>query len=291
MAVAAVGAVTLDYAESGVRGGPTVLLIMGLGGQRIMWSQALLDALAGAGCHVVTFDNRDVGRSTILDTAPGDPRLVEEAFRGAPIAAPYRLSDMADDAVGLLDHLGVARAHVVGASMGGMIAQHLAFEHPARVASLTAISSAAGEWAPGRPVPDELTGSGVAPPTEREAFVDWFVEGTRALSAPDSFDIAAVRHLADLVHARGVHPGGVVRQLLAVLADGDRTERLRRVAVPTLVIHGADDPLIDVRAGRALAAAITGAELLVIDGMAHDMPAHAVRRIACAVATHVSAAP
>jgi pimeloyl-ACP methyl ester carboxylesterase len=289
LATAVVNGITLDYEERGDRRCPTVLLVMGLGGQRILWPDELVDGLVTRGCHVVAFDNRDVGRSTALDGAPGDPEMVAATFAGAPVEAPYRLEDMALDAVGLLDHLGVERAHVVGASMGGMIAQHLAFGHAARVASLTCLNSAAGPWADPQSTAVRVAAPELAP-GEREAFVAWFVDGLRALSSPRWFDEAAVRDLARWSYARGVHPEGAIRQLVAILADGDRSDRLRAVTAPTLVIHGAQDPLIHPSAGEAIAQAVDGAELLTVEDMAHDLPLPLVPRIIDALAAHVGAA-
>ncbi len=282
--------ITLDYVTAGEPAGPTVLLIMGMNGQRILWPTELAEALVEAGCHVVAYDNRDVGRSTVLDDEHVDLETVTAAMNGHPFAAPYGLADMAVDAVGLLDHLGIERAHVVGVSMGGMIAQHLAIDHPERVASLTSINSTTG-MAPSSaprepmvPIPDPT------PPTGEAEFVEWFTSGLAELSSAHHFDEADTRELARAVHDRGVHPAGGLRHLLAILADGDRTERLAGVRVPTLVIHGADDPLVDVEAGRATAAAIPGARLLILEEMAHDLPLALVPQVAGAVLDHITAA-
>lgn len=279
--------VTLDYAEAGDRRGPTVLLMMGMSGQRILWPRELVDALVAGGCHVVAHDNRDVGHSTVLDEAHVDLDTVAAAMNGWPFRAAYGLSDMALDAVGLLDHLEVERAHVVGVSMGGMIAQHLAFDHPGRVASLTSINSTPGMSPPPRPLDPTVEVPDPRPPTELGDFVDWFSDGLRELSSRRYFDGAETRELARAVHERGVHPGGNLRHLLAILADGDRSRRLARIVAPTLVVHGAEDPLVPVAAGRATAAAIPGARLLVLDDMAHDLPLPLLPRIADALLEHV----
>ena len=281
--------VTLDYAEAGERSGPTVLLIMGMSGQRILWPRELVDALVAGGCHVVAHDNRDVGRSTVLEDAPVDLATVTAAMNGHPFEPPYGLTDMARDAVGLLDHLEVERAHVVGVSMGGMIAQHLAVDHADRVASLTSINSTPGMAPPPTPQVPMIEVPDPTPPADEAGFVDWFVEGLRELSSPRWFDEAETRELARAVHERGVHPAGNLRHLLAILADGDRTERLARVRVPTLVVHGAQDPLVTVAEGRATAAGIPGARLLVLDDMAHDLPLALVPRIAAELLAHVRA--
>lgn len=271
---------TLDYAEAGDPAGPTVLLIMGVSGQRILWPRELVDALVTGGYHVVAHDNRDVGRSTVLDDLPVDLAMVTAAMNGHPFTAPYGLSDLALDAVGLLDHLEVERAHVVGVSMGGMIAQHLAVDHPGRVASLTSINSTPGMTPPAEPLAESVEVPDPTPPTDRAAFMDWFVTGLRELSSPQYFDEAETRELARAVHERGVHPQGNLRHLLAILADGDRTDRLARVTAPTLVVHGADDPLVDVAEGRATARAIPGARLLVLEDMGHELPLPLVPQLA-----------
>lgn len=274
MPVAAVNGVQLDYMTHGDPRDAAVLLIMGLGGQRILWPDALCGDLAARGRYVIAFDNRDVGGSTILHAAPGDPALLDALFAGADVRPPYRLADLADDAVGLLDHLGVDAAHLVGVSMGGMIAQHLGAECPERVRSLTLIASSAGDWEPeAGAVPAAMpAGSELVPPVEREAFIAWFVEGARELGSSRWFDADAVADLAAWAHARGAPPDGVVRQLLAVLTDHARCERLAAITAPTLVLHGAEDPLIAPESGRRLAAAISGAELRIVEAMGHDLP-------------------
>ena len=281
---------TLDYAESGDPRDPTVLLIMGLSGQRILWPREFVNALVEGGCHVVAHDNRDVGRSTILDDAPVDLATLTAAMNGHPFDAPYQLSDMAKDAVGLLDHLEVDQAHVVGVSMGGMIAQHLAFAHADRARSLTSINSTPGMAPPAQPLTPRVEIPDPTPPTDPDEFTDWFTDGLRELSSRRYFDEAETRELARAVHDRGVHPDGNLRHLLAILADGDRTQRLARITAPTLVLHGAEDPLVPPASGEATAAAVPGARLRLFDDMAHDLPLALVEDIAAELLAHITAA-
>jgi len=265
----------IEYQTFGDPADPTLLLVMGLGGQMILWHEEFCEALAARGHHVVRFDNRDVGLSTKLDHAglPDVMGALSAVAQGRPIDAPYRLRDMADDAAGLLDALDLESAHVVGASMGGMIAQTLAIEHPDRVLTLTSIMSTTGE--PGLPqARPEAMGALLTPaPTERAAAIEHGLRLWRTIGSPGfPFDEREVRERAALAFDRGQSPAGVARQLVAILASGSRRAALASVRAPTLVIHGAADPLIPVEAGRATAAAVPGAELLVIDGMGHDLP-------------------
>jgi pimeloyl-ACP methyl ester carboxylesterase len=282
--------VTLDYVEHGDARHPTVLLVMGMTGQRILWPEELVEGLVAAGLHVVAYDHRDVGRSTVLHDAPGDVTALRAAMSGHPFDPPYRLSDLAEDAVGLLDHLGVDRAHVVGVSMGGMIGQHLAFAHPERVISLVSVNSSPGIAPPDEPLETPVEVVDPTPPAGAEAFVDWFVDGLRELSSPRWFDEPRTRELARAVQERGVHPAASIRHLLAMLADGDRTSRLARITAPTLVIHGADDPLVRLEEGRATAEAIPGARLVIVEDMAHELPLPLVPRLLRDIVEHVRGA-
>lgn len=282
--------VTLDVVAVGEEHGPAVLLLMGLSGQRILWPRALVEGLVARGYRVVAFDHRDVGRSTVLDDAPVTLDELRAAMTGHAFAAPYGLGDLARDALGVLDHLGVAAAHVVGVSMGGMIAQRLAIDHASRVLSLTSINSSPGMSPPPVPDPAPAEVPDPRPPTDPTAFRRWFVDGLRVLSSARYFDEAETFELAQAVLERGVHPQGNLRHLLAILADGDRGAALAEVAVPTLVVHGADDPLIDVANGRATAAAVPGARLVVLEDMGHDLPVPLVPRITAAIGDHVAAA-
>ena len=290
MPIINVDGITLDYDRRGDADGPTLLMIMGLGAQRIAWPEELLDDLAGRGFDVVSFDNRDVGGSTWLDgpEIPGS-QLGEAFVGGAADDPPYTLADLATDAVGLLDALGIDQAHVVGASMGGMVAQHLAISHADRVASLTSIMSTTGDREVGQPSDAALEVLMTRPPMDREGFVEATVDSSRVISSPTLFDEDRARARAERIFERGVNPPGTGRQLYAILADGDRTQRLGEVDVPTLVIHGAQDPLIDVSGGKATADAIADAKLLVLDEMGHDLPLPLLGEIGDAIADHVTA--
>lgn len=287
MPTADVDGITLDYEVIGEPGAPVVVLIAGLGSQRIRWPGALLDGLVERRLRVVTFDNRDVGRSTILDQHSVTGSLVAAAVRGEEVPAPYTLADMAGDTVGLLDYLGVDRAHLVGMSMGGMIAQRVALAYPDRVASLVSVMSRPGSRENGQGTPEATAVLFRAPPGERGSFIDDYVRRARIIGTRSMLDEGGVRELAGRVFDRGVHPEGTGRQILAIHADGDRTDQLADVTAPTLVIHGSADPLIDVSGGKATAAAIPDAQFVVIDEMAHDLPAPLVPRIVDLVANHV----
>jgi pimeloyl-ACP methyl ester carboxylesterase len=265
------GDVELAYETFGSPEGAPLLLVMGLATQMIGWPDDLCRMLAERGLYVVRFDNRDIGLSTHLDSA-GAPDVLA-VMGGDHSRVAYRLADMAEDTAGLLDALGLDSAHVVGASMGGMIAQSLAIRHPERVRSLTSIMSTTGDPAVGAPAEAAL-GVLLAPPaTDRDSAVQRAVDTYRVIGSPGfEFDEHGLRERAGLSFDRAYDPAGVARQLAAILASPDRTADLARVAVPTLVVHGAQDALVDVSGGRATAAAIPGAELFVVDGMGHDLP-------------------
>ncbi|MFC4586239.1 alpha/beta fold hydrolase [Sphaerisporangium corydalis] len=262
--------IEIVYDSFGSPDGRPLLLIMGLGSQMIHWDEEFCELLAAQGHHVVRFDNRDVGLSTHLHAA-GVPDL-GAALGGGAITPPYLLADMADDAAGLMDALGWDSAHVLGASMGGMIAQSFAIGHPGRTRSLTSIMST-----PGREVgpPTEaamgalLTGS--AP--DRDAVVRRSVEVWKVIGSPGyPLDEERIARVAGLSFDRAYDPAGFGRQLAAILASGDRTAALGGLSVPTLVIHGEADPLVQLAGGVATADAIPGAKLLTFPGMAHDLP-------------------
>ncbi len=266
-----VGEIDLAYETFGSPRDTPLLLVMGLATQMIGWPDEFCRMLAERGLYVIRFDNRDVGLSTHLDDA-GAPDVLA-VMGGDHSRVAYRLADMAEDTAGLLDALGLDSAHVAGASMGGMIAQTLAIRHPERVRSLTSIMSTTGDPAVGAPAEAAL-GVLLAPPaTDRESAVQRAVDTYRVIGSPGfEFDEHGLRERAGLSFDRAYNPAGVARQLAAILAGPDRTADLARVAVPTLVVHGEQDALIDVSGGRATAAAIPGAELLVVDGMGHDLP-------------------
>jgi pimeloyl-ACP methyl ester carboxylesterase len=285
--------IELEYERFGRAGDPALLLVMGLGAQMILWHDEFCAALAERGFEVVRYDNRDVGRSTWLEEAgmPDVMGALAAAAARRPIDAPYRLSDMAADAAGLLDALELEAAHVVGASMGGMIAQTLALEHPARVRTLTSIMSTTGhpDLPPARPEAMALLMTPVPP--EREAQIARSVQASRVIGSPGyPSDEAELRALAERAFERGVNPPGFARQLVAILASGSRRDALRAVRTPTLVIHGADDPLVPVEAGRDTAASVPGAELLEIPGMGHDLPRALWPVVVDAIAKHAEQA-
>ncbi len=282
--------IELEFDTHGPSGGSPVLLLMGLSGSRLLWPTALIDGLVDHGHRVIAFDHRDVGGSTVLHDEPVTLDDVREAFAGWPVTPPYRLEDLARDAEGLLDHLAVPRAHLIGTSMGGMVGQHLAFTIPDRVLSLTSINSTTGMRVPERPLAEPAQIPDPRPPTGWEEFRVWFVDGLRELSSRRWFDEEETAELARAVWEQGVQPEGNLRHLLAILADGDRTARLAGVRAPTLVIHGADDPLIDVGEGRATAAAVAGSRLVVLEDMAHDLPAALVPRLLEEIAQHLARA-
>jgi len=267
--------IELEYEVFGAVGARPLVLIMGLGAQMILWDDEFCAALAARGHRVVRFDNRDVGLSTKID---GWRTVDVVAAMGAwalgrPVAAPYTLSDMAADIVGLLDALGFAGAHVVGASLGGMIAQTLAIEHPQRVLSLTSIMSTTGNPRLPRARPEAAAALLQPPPRDREGAMARAVKVFRTIGSPGfPLDEARVRERAGRSFDRCSHPAGVARQMLAVLASGSRVDALRRVIVPTLVIHGTDDPLVPLAAGVETAHLVPGAELVLIEGMGHDLP-------------------
>jgi pimeloyl-ACP methyl ester carboxylesterase len=277
---AAVNDVELEYDQHGDPNGEPVLLVMGLGSQLVHWSDDVIEGLVDRGFHVTRFDNRDVGASTWVDTPELDiMTTLMGALAGEPVDAPYLLTDLAADAVGLLDHVGIASAHVVGASMGGMIAQTLAIEHPDRVRTLTSIMSTTGEREVGAPHA-HVAGELIRPPVhDRDEAIEAAVRTRRLISSPDHFDEHARRRMEAVAHDRGRNPVGTARQLIGILASGSRAEALSRLDVPTLVVHGDADPLVDVSGGRRTAELIPGARYVEVEGMGHDLPAVFVPRI------------
>ncbi|MGY1745420.1 alpha/beta fold hydrolase [Blastococcus sp. SYSU D00695] len=264
------GTVEIAYETFGSPEDTPLLLVMGLATQMVGWPDEFCRALADRGLYVVRFDNRDIGLSTHLDDA-GAPDVM--ALLTGAGSAPYTLADMADDTAGLLDALGLDSAHVVGASMGGMIAQSLAIRHPQRVRSLTSIMSTTGDRGVGAPA-EAAMGVLLAPAARtREGALQRAVDTYRVIGSPGfEFDEAALRERAGLSFDRAHDPAGVARQLAAILTTDDRTGHLGEITVPSLVVHGAQDALVDVSGGRATAAAIPGAELWVVEGMGHDLP-------------------
>ncbi|MEA2427917.1 MAG: hypothetical protein QOF37_1545 [Thermoleophilaceae bacterium] len=277
------GGITLAYEELGDRDGMPLLLVAGLGSQMIFWHDPLCDMLGERGLRVIRFDNRDSGLSTHLEGVPD----LQAMMGGDRSSAVYDLKDMAADAAALLDALGIESAHVVGVSMGGMIAQTLAAEHPERVRSLTSMSSTTGAREVSQPTPQAQAALMMPRPDTAEQAEANAVKWAHAVGSPGLFDEDRVRALSRAAYERAHDPTSFARQLAAIWAAGNRTESLHAIRAPTLVIHGALDPLIPPEAGRATAAAIDGAELLMIDGMAHDMPPPLWHELAAAIAGHV----
>ncbi len=261
--------ITIEYEQRG--SGVPLLLVMGLGGQLVDWPDGLVDLLAQH-FRVIRFDNRDSGLSTELTGRPPTTgQLAKAVLFRRPLDTEYVLSDMAQDAVALLDHLGIDAAHVVGISMGGMIAQTIAIEHPARVRSLTSIMSTTGNRRVGQPKWRIIAGSLRRPVPTRATAIDQAIEVFRPLCGP-TFDEAQFRVMAQRSIDRSYRPAGTARQTAAIIASPDRTEALHDVRVPTLVIHGLIDPLVRPSGGIATAKAIRGSRLVMFNDMAHDLP-------------------
>jgi pimeloyl-ACP methyl ester carboxylesterase len=265
-----VGELELVYERIGDPADPTVLLVMGLGMQLIHWDLEFCEGLAEHGFHVIRFDNRDAGLSTKIDAPVPN---VLKAMAGLPIKTPYLLEDMANDSFGLLDHLEIERAHVTGVSMGGMVAQTMAITRPERVLSLGSMLSTTGDRRVGTPKLRVWSVLMRKAPHGREAYIEYFVRVFRMIGSPRyPVDEARMRERAAETYDRCHYPAGTARQLAAIMASGSRTAGLRKLDVPTVVVHGRDDPLVPFRAGAATANAVPGAELLAIPGMGHDLP-------------------
>jgi pimeloyl-ACP methyl ester carboxylesterase len=276
--------VRIEVDDQGPADGPVVLLIMGLGMQLIAWPQTMVQMLVRQGFRVVRFDNRDIGLSQGFDAA-GVPNMALAGLRHAmhlPVHSPYSLADMARDALGVLDALDIEQAHVCGASMGGMIAQHLAAMAPERVASLTLMMTTSGSRRLPQPswrVRRALMSRPMKPGAD--AAVDWIIQVLHLIGSPAyPSDPQALRARALESVQRAWHPSGSARQLLAVVADGDRSALLLHIQAPTLVIHGVDDPLVPVACGEDLAQRIADARADFIPGMGHDLPEELLPRFA-----------
>ncbi|HEX7245246.1 MAG TPA: alpha/beta hydrolase [Solirubrobacterales bacterium] len=262
----------IAYQEVGDPSAEPLLLVMGLATQMLGWDEELCGMLAERGFRVVRFDNRDVGHSTMLDSAGVPSR--RDLFLGRRASAAYLLSDMAADAIGLMDHLGIESAHVTGASMGGMIGQTLAIEHPERIRSLVSIMSTTGSRRVGTPTLRAFGLMMAKAPRTREEYVERAVRmfGTVIASPAYPTDLERLREVAGRMYDRSHNPRGVLRQMHAITASGDRTAALRKLHLPAAVIHGTRDPLVRPSGGRATARAIPGARLRMIEGMGHDLP-------------------
>lgn len=285
----------LAWEERGPRAGEPVLLIMGLGTQLLGWPEPFCDALAAAGYRVIRFDNRDIGLSDKW-TRRGNQTDVRMAFLrssfGLPVQAPYTLADMAADTAGLIDALDLAPAHLVGASMGGMIAQMVAADYPDRVRSLTSVMSSSGARSLPRGRLRVLMRMGSRPASnDRAAIIEHLTTTMRMIGSPGMQN--SREQWAELIGRgldRSYHPAGTARQLLAILASGSRESLLRRIRVPSLVIHGDADPLVPLAHGRHTAACIPDARLWVVPGMGHDLPPPLHEELATGIADHAAGA-
>jgi pimeloyl-ACP methyl ester carboxylesterase len=293
VARAACNGIEIEYEVVGNPADPPLLLIMGLGGQLLAWDDDFVLGLARRGHFVIRYDNRDVGLSTKLDAAPALPVAVLLAKRaaGEAIEGAYALGDMADDAAALLDHLGIDSAHVVGASMGGMIAQALALRHPRRVRTLVSIMSSTGnpEVPPAKPA--ALARLMTPAPAERNAYIEHMLASQSVMSGSGfPHDPEATRRLAGRLFDRAFYPAGVARQIAAILSSGSRKDALAAVRAPTLVIHGLEDPLVPVEGGLDTHDAIAGSELLLINGLGHNLPRGVWPTVLDAIQKHVALA-
>ena len=288
-ALAKANGIELCYDTFGDAKAPPILLIMGLAVQMIGWDEDFCGQLASRGYWVIRFDNRDIGLSTKFPQhgTPDIMALLGQALTGKPVSAPYTLRDMAADAVGLLDALNIGKAHVVGVSMGGGIVQELAIHHAPRLRTLTSIMSSTGD--PGLPqaTPEALGVLLAPPPKNREEYFQSYVRTWSVLRGPGfPLDEAKDLERAARAYERGLNPTGVARQLAAILASGNRTEALKSVHVPALVLHGDADPLVRIEGGQATAKAIPGAKFLTIKGMGHALPISMWPQIIDAIAGH-----
>lgn len=291
---AAVNGIDITYEDKGPKDAPAILMVMGLGGQLTLWPDEFVAALNDRGFRTIRYDNRDVGLSTRFDAA-GVPNLkwmFVKAAIGLPVRPAYTLADMAADGIGLLDHLGIGRAHVVGVSMGGMIAQHIAARHPDRLLSLTSIMSTTGNRRLPRARKEAMQALANRPMSgDREALIAYSVNAARVIGSPGyPPDEERLQRRVRTDFERGWYPPGFARQMAAIVADGDRRPMLRTIKAPTLVIHGEDDPLVPLAGGRDTANNIAGARLMTVPGMGHDLPLPLVDTLADAIAGHIGEA-
>ncbi len=286
--------IEIEYETFGNRKDPALLLIMGLGAQLTLWPESLCEGLAGQGLFVVRYDNRDVGLSTDFDQW-GLPNLMDAMARlmkGQKVDAPYLLSDMAADAIGLLDALGIDRAHMVGGSMGGMIAQVVAATHPTRTRSLVSIMSTSGRYGLPMGKPEAVAMLSAQPEgTAREQLIAHGMKLRTVISGPGyPTDPATMRALVERNIDRRYYPPGAARQYLAIMASGPRVDLLKTVRVPTLVLHGEDDPLLPVECGRDVAALVPGAKIETFPGWGHDVPEQMVPTLVSSISGFCKAA-
>ena len=283
-----VNQIEIEYETIGDPISKPLLLIAGLGSQLLAWSDEMCESLANLGFFVIRFDNRDIGLSTKFESA-GIPDIMEISAaytRGEIPKIPYTLEDMADDAIGLLDALKIKKAHICGASMGGMIAQIIAYRHPSRVLSLAVIMSTTGnpELPPSKP---EILMQFFAPvPSEREAYIEEMIKRDSLINGKFPYDENQSREYRTNEYDRSYYPQGIARQLAAMAVPGNIKPNITAITTPTIVIHGSDDPFNLIEAGKDIATSIPGAELLILDGMAHSFPREVIPRITKALVTN-----
>ena len=273
--------IDIAYETFGDASKPALLLVMGLGAQMIAWDEDFVQKIVDRGFYVIRYDNRDVGLSSKIEAGPQPD--VAAATRGDASSASYTLNEMADDGISLLDALGIAKAHIVGASMGGMIVQAMAIRHPERVLSMASIMSTTGDRAVGQATPEAMAALTSPPPKTREEAVAAAVKSSSVVAPGVAIDEAKVGEAAGRAFDRSFYPVGMARQLVAIIASPDRTEALKKVTVPTVVIHGEADALVTPSGGEATAAAIPGAKLVMVPNMGHNLPDQAVPTVVDAI--------
>jgi pimeloyl-ACP methyl ester carboxylesterase len=288
--------IEIEYDTFGDSSSKPLLLVMGLGVQMIGWREEFCEKLVDKGFYVIRFDNRDVGLSTKIEEAGvldvnDIVKAINAQIKGKEVQAPYKIEDMADDAIGLLDALNVDKAHICGAPMGGMIVQEMAIKYPSRVLSLTSIMSTTGRADLPQPKPEAMKLLMTPSPEERDAYIEYSVNLWRVLHGSGfPFDEEEIREMAAKGYDRSFYPQGVNRQLVGILASGSRKDKLASVNVPTQVIHGGDDPLVPLEGGKDTAESIPGAELLIIEGMGHELPPEAWPQIIDAISANADKA-
>mgnify|MGYP000875922303 CR=1 FL=1 len=292
MPVTSANGIEICYETHGSPSDPALLLVHGFTAQLTSWDDGFVDSLVDRGLHVVRMDNRDAGHSTYFDGIEPPVAAVMAARRdgSTPPEVPYLLTDMAADGIGLLDSLSIERAHIAGASMGGMIVQTMAIHHPDRVASLCSIMSHTGDMRHGRSTKEANAALLSPPPVEREANIEAAVANARIWSTRRHWDEAVQRRRAEIAYDRAFHPEGAGRQLTAIMASPDRSDALASLDMPTLVIHGRDDTLITPSGGERTAQLVPGAVLLMLNDMGHDLPRPLWPVLADSIAFHISRA-
>jgi pimeloyl-ACP methyl ester carboxylesterase len=288
-AIADANGIKICYEPFGNPADPPMMLIMGLAAQMVTWDEDFCELLASKGYYVVRFDNRDMGKSTRFDDSPtpGMMDIFAASFSGKPLPPVYTLRDCALDTTSLMEALGFKTAHIVGLSMGGMIAQELAINFPERVRTLTSIMSTTGDPTLPQATPPALAVITRETPTDRAGYIDSYVKAWAVINGDKvPFDVERTTLTAGRCYDRGINPAGVARQMMAILDSGNRTERLGNVKLSTLVIHGTNDPLVPPEGGKATAAAIPGAKLVLIDGMGHTLPRQIWPEVVEAIAEH-----